>query len=134
MIDINTGLKSDTDESSNKFIIVTDKEEARKAIIVKRFGGNTKGAAIGSSGASSFLSTLYPFIVESNGFIHITSQLFLEDVVQQASFFRHIPWSTNTLQSFLSTLSISLQSALSGAIITHNSCLNPPPPSPSYPL
>ena len=45
---MNTGLKSDTDEAINKFIIVTDKEEARKA---KRFGGNTKGAAIGGSGA-----------------------------------------------------------------------------------
>lgn len=51
MIDMNTGLKSDTDEAINKFIIVTDKEEARKAMIVKRFGGNTKGAAIGGSGA-----------------------------------------------------------------------------------
>ena len=40
---MNTDLKSDTDEASNKFIIVTDKEEARKAMIVKRFGGNTKG-------------------------------------------------------------------------------------------
>jgi len=35
MIDINTGSKGDTDEASNKFIIVTDKEEARKAMIVK---------------------------------------------------------------------------------------------------
>jgi hypothetical protein len=52
MIDMNTGLKSDKDEASNKFIIVTDKEEeARKAMVVKRFGGNTKGAAIGGSGA-----------------------------------------------------------------------------------
>ena len=51
MIDMNTGLKSDTDEAINKFIIVTVKEEARKAMIVKRFGGNTKGAAIGGSGA-----------------------------------------------------------------------------------
>ena len=48
---MNTGLKSDTDEAFNKFIIVTDKEEARKAMIAKRFGGNTKGAAIGGSGA-----------------------------------------------------------------------------------
>ena len=103
-------------------------------MIVKRFGGNTKGAAIGSSGAhqSSFHSTLYPFIVESIGFIHITSQLFLEEAVQQASFFRHIPWSTYIPQSFLSTLSISFQSSLSRAIITHTSRLNPPPPSPSY--
>ena len=44
MIDMNSGLKSDTDESINKFIIVTDKEEARKAMIVKR-------SAIGGSGA-----------------------------------------------------------------------------------
>ena len=50
---MNTDLKSDTDEASNKFIIVTDKEEARKAMIVKRFGGNTKGAAIGGSGRKS---------------------------------------------------------------------------------
>ena len=28
---MNTGLKSDTDEAINKFIIVTNKEEARKA-------------------------------------------------------------------------------------------------------
>ena len=34
MIDMNTGLKSDTDEAINKFIIVTNKEEARKAMIV----------------------------------------------------------------------------------------------------
>ena len=68
-----------------------------------------------------------PFIMESNGFIHPTSKLFLEDLAKQASFFRHIPWS-NLLQFFLSILSVSLQSALSRAIITHTSCLNPPPP------
>ena len=33
---MNTDLKSDTDEASNKFIIVTDKEEARKAMIVNQ--------------------------------------------------------------------------------------------------
>ena len=42
MIDMNTGLKIDTDEASNKFIIVKDKKEARKAMIVKRFSGNTR--------------------------------------------------------------------------------------------
>ena len=50
MIDMNADLKNDTDEESNKFIIVTDVEEARKAMIAKRFGGNTKGAAIGGNG------------------------------------------------------------------------------------
>ena len=34
MIDMNTDLKSDMDEASNKFIIVTDKEEARKAMLL----------------------------------------------------------------------------------------------------
>jgi hypothetical protein len=47
MIDINTGLKNDMDEASKIFIIITDKEEARKAMIAKRFGGNAKGATIG---------------------------------------------------------------------------------------
>ena len=47
---MNADLKNDTDEESNKFIIVTDVEEARKAMIAKRFGGNTKGAVIGGNG------------------------------------------------------------------------------------
>jgi hypothetical protein len=68
-----------------------------------------------------------PFIMESNGFLHPTSKQFLEDLAKQASFVRHIPWS-NLLQFFLTILSVSLQSALSRAIITHTSCLHPPPP------
>jgi len=68
-----------------------------------------------------------PFIMESNGFIHPQSKLFLEDLAKQASFFRHIPW-TNLFQFFLSILSVSLHSALSRAIITHTSSLHPPPP------
>ena len=47
---MNADLKNDTDEESNKFIMVTDKEEARNAMIAKRFGGNTNGAAIGGNG------------------------------------------------------------------------------------
>ena len=68
-----------------------------------------------------------PFIMESNGFIHPKSKLFLQDLAKQASFFRHIPWN-NLFQFFLSILSVSLHSALSRAIITHTSCLHPPPP------
>jgi hypothetical protein len=43
---MNTGLKNDRDEASKKFITITVKEEARKAMIAKRFGENTKGAAM----------------------------------------------------------------------------------------
>ena len=46
MRDMNADLKNDTDEESSKFIMVTNKEEARKGMISKRFGGNTNGAAI----------------------------------------------------------------------------------------
>ena len=45
----------------------------------------------------------YPFL--SNGFIHPTSKLFLEDLAKQASFFRHMPWSNTLLAPLLAILS-----------------------------
>ena len=69
-----------------------------------------------------------PFIMESNGYIHPNSAKFLLDLAHQASFFHGIPWQ-NLLQYFHSILSVSLQSALSQAILTHSSLLHPPSPT-----